>query len=108
MLMLVITIVLTPYLIGLIPSNYFTKHYIIKKHNILYISLLNIIGFILLLLGLVMLFIPGQGLVTILFAVFIMRFPYKRKLELKLIKNNILFNSLNWLRKKIHKPIFMK
>ncbi len=107
-LLLILTIILTPYLICLIPSNYFTNNYNPKKHSILYIILLNSIGLILLLLGFIMLFTPGQGLITILFAIFIMRFPYKRKLELQLIKNDILFNTLNWIRAKFYKDTFIK
>lgn len=51
-----------------------------------------------------MLVTPGQGIVTIVLGLFLMEFPGKRKLEVKLIHNDVTFKTLNWLRDKANKP----
>ena len=62
----------------------------------------NIAGYILILAGIIMLFVPGQGLLTILLGAVLMDFPGKRRLENRLIGIRHLQNSLNWIRKKYH------
>ena len=54
--------------------------------------------------GIIMLVTPGQGIVTIVLGLFLMEFPGKRKLEVKLIHNDVTFKTLNWLRDKANKP----
>ena len=60
----------------------------------------NIAGCFLVLAGIVMLFVPGQGLLTILIGIMLIDFPGKQLLEEKLIGIQFLRNSLNWIRRK--------
>ena len=60
----------------------------------------NIAGFILISAGIVMLFVPGQGLLTILIGIMFVDFPGKRLLEEKIIAIQSLRISLNWIRRK--------
>jgi len=60
----------------------------------------NIIGVLLILAGIAMLVLPGQGVLTILIGLGITDFPGKYKLERKLVSNQAVFKSLNWMRKR--------
>lgn len=63
----------------------------------------NLIGFLLLILGILMLVLPGQGILTMLIGISMMNFPGKYKLERELVSMPKVLNSLNWIRAKAHK-----
>ena len=66
----------------------------------------NIIGVILILSGIIMLFIPGQGLLTIFAGIILTDFPYKYKLIRKIVKTPRILNFINKLREKAkHAPL---
>jgi hypothetical protein len=60
----------------------------------------NVVGAILLVLGLVLLFTPGQGLLTILMGLLLMNFPGKYRLERWLVQRRGVLAGLNWLRRR--------
>ena len=64
----------------------------------------NIIGFSLIIGGLLMLVLPGQGLLTIVTGLLLINYPGKYKLEQKLVKIPSVFRALNWIRVKAKKP----
>lgn len=64
----------------------------------------NLVGFVLLLAGIAMLVLPGQGVLTILIGISLMDFPKKRLLEAKLIGQPLVFSGINRLRARFHKP----
>lgn len=107
----VASLVLMPWILGKISTDYFISN---KQHRVeiknawqlLIVIIKTLFGFLLLLAGIVMLVTPGQGVVAILLGLFLMEFPRKRNLELKLINNNATFKTLNWLRSKAGKPPF--
>lgn len=66
----------------------------------------NLLGLILLLIGLVMLFLPGQGMLTILIALMILDFPYKKTILDQLVAKPRVQASLNWIRKRRGKENF--
>ncbi len=105
LVLLILGILSLPYLVRLIPSNYFLSAYKHKKPLLLVCVLRNIIGLILLLARLVMLVLPRRGILTIILAFLLMDFPKKYKLEQMLIRNNAVFNGLNWLRKHYGYPL---
>jgi ABC-type multidrug transport system fused ATPase/permease subunit len=103
-ILLVVMILSTPWLVGKIPSDYFTNEIYDKNQDSFLVLLFkNILGVILLFLGFIMLFTPGQGIITVLIALMIMQFPGKRKLEKKIIANKNVLKILNWLRSKNNK-----
>ena len=109
----VLTLLLTPYLLGLIASDYFTMknpHKLEIKHigHVITVIIKSVIGLVLLLAGIIMLVTPGQGVISILLGLFLMEFPGKRKLELKIINHDPTFKTLNWLREKASKPPFKR
>lgn len=67
----------------------------------------NLAGGILVCLGLVMLIVPGQGLLTLFLGLAIMNFPGKRKVIHFLIRLKTIQNSLNWIRRKKGCPPFI-
>ena len=54
-------------------------------------------------LSIIMLFTPGQGILSIVLGIFLMEFPGKQKLEYKMIQHDPTFNAINWLRSKAGK-----
>lgn len=100
------TLVIVPILIQRLPSDYFTRAGQTRraqdKHPVLFV-LRNLLGVVLVLVGIIMLFVPGQGVLTILIGLSTMQFPGKYKLERKLVSNNSVFRSLNWIRSKAGK-----
>ncbi len=106
------TLLILPLILIRIPPDYFI-HTRKERHpstgkGLLILRLLltgvkNITGFLLLILGFIMLFIPGQGLLTIMAGIFLMDFPGKRKMEISLISRNSIHNGINRIRRKAGK-----
>ena len=108
LLLFVGTIIVMPLLIISIPRDYFagdrSKPYGFgRRHPLLRIIVLvlkNIAGIVFILAGFVMLFIPGQGLLTMFIGMLLLNFPGKRRLELKLVEKPKIKNGLNWIRRR--------
>lgn len=64
----------------------------------------NVIGVVFLLAGFAMLFLPGQGLLTMLIGISMLDFPGKRRLERRLIGQPSVLGAINKLREKFQKP----
>ena len=66
----------------------------------------NLIGMILVLLGVVMSVpgVPGQGVLTILLGLMLLDFPGKRNLEYKLVSRPKVLRAINGLRARFGKP----
>jgi hypothetical protein len=108
-LIFVVSLIFTPFLVSKIPHDYFTNpqyHKLEIKHfgHLIFVVLRSVFGFLLILLGVAMLFTPGQGILAIIVGLFLMEFPGKKRLEHKIIENEITFKSLNWMREKFKKP----
>jgi len=100
------TILAMPLLIVSIPRDYFLYEKAEpfgfgKRHPVIRIVMLvlkNGAGVMLLVAGFVMLFIPGQGLLTIFIGLMLMNFPGKRRIELNLVKSPRIQHGINWIR----------
>ena len=98
------------WLVSLIPEDYFInkEDSKIKTSNIFiwYIVLIfkNLIGYSLILGGIMMLVLPGQGLFTIIIGLMMSNYPGKYSIEKKFIAIPTILKSINWLRKKSNKP----
>lgn len=66
----------------------------------------NLLGGLLVMIGVVLLFTPGQGLVTILTGLMIMNFPGKYRLEQAIVSRESVFRALNWFRQRHGHPPF--
>lgn len=66
-----------------------------------------IVGICLFLCGLVMLVLPGQGLITMLIGLSLIPFPGKKAIEQNLLSRKSVKTSLNWIRIKANKDPFI-
>ena len=64
----------------------------------------NLIGIFLIIGGLMMLVLPGQGLLTIVTGFLFLDYPGKYKLERKIVSTPLILKGLNWIRSKSNKP----
>ena len=64
----------------------------------------NLFGVALVLLGIIMLVLPGQGVLSIILGLSLVDFPGRRALQCKLIRRPKVIDSINWIRKKFHRP----
>ncbi len=107
----ILSLLIVPVIVVRIPENYFSGS---NKRSLPWdgvnpvfrwclIALKNLAGFILLIMGILMLVLPGQGLLTILFGIALLDFPGKYKLERRLIGLPKVLSSINWVREKAHK-----
>ena len=99
------------WLISMIPYNYFVDEKrvsFIKMKNplrwLLIMILKNAIGLALILCGILMLILPGQGVLTIITGLIFLDYPGKFRFERLLVKNKLILNSMNWIRRKLDKP----
>jgi uncharacterized membrane protein SpoIIM required for sporulation len=91
-----------------LPSDYFTEkrrqplgswraHPVLRA---LALALKNLLGAVLLVAGLLMLIVPGQGLLTVAVGLMLVDFPGKFGLERWLATRGPVWRSINWLRKR--------
>ena len=64
----------------------------------------NIVGAVLILAGLVMLVLPGQGLVTLLIGLLLVNFPGKRRLICRLLQQPKILAFINRIRTAANRP----
>ena len=98
------------WLVALIPSDYF-----IKKNNsefrsnypifwLVSIIIKNLVGYTLIVGGILMLVLPGQGLLSIFVGLMLSNYPGKFYIERKFIAIPSVLRAINWLRKKSNTP----
>jgi hypothetical protein len=105
------SLILIPLILVRLPADYFdtrTPRHWMKDHHpllrILGLIIKNVVGVVLLLVGIAMLFLPGQGLLTMLIGISLMDFPRKRELEAKMVGQPTLLSVINSMRQKFDKP----
>ncbi|HKO91213.1 MAG TPA: hypothetical protein VJU61_08675, partial [Polyangiaceae bacterium] len=64
----------------------------------------NLLALLVLLIGVLLLVLPGQGLLTILAGCLLLDAPGKRRLELRLMQNPRVLAALNRLRRRRGRP----
>ena len=96
------SIAVMPWFVSLIPVDYFRTHHEIHWHTLLRPRSIvrNIIGLPILLAGLAMLFLPGQGILTIMIGLAIMIYPGKFRAERWLVRRQGVLRALNWMRRR--------
>lgn len=109
------SLVAVPWLISRLPTDYFLTHWQRaderrRQHSLAQVLvplLHNLLGAVLLLAGVAMLLLPGQGLLTMVIGMCLMNFPGKRKMLDKLIRRSAIQQGLNWIRCKQGKEAFV-
>ena len=103
---LIVTVIALPVVILRIPADYFVRDRRLRlvtrtQHPViafLLLALKNLLGLVLFVLGAVMLFIPGQGILTMLIGLLLMNFPGKYRLEQRLVRRPAVLRTLNRIR----------
>ena len=111
---LIISVFMMVLIISFLPEDYFkseNRNLISSVQNSRYplLKLLvfitkNFFGVLLLLSGILMLVLPGQGILTIITGLVFMDYPGKYKFERKLLRQKGVINSINWIRSLLNKP----
>jgi hypothetical protein len=106
------SLILIPWLVVRIPADYFTRdrhrpqrHP--RQHPVLLVFGLivkNLLGMAFVVAGLIMLLLPGQGVLTILIGLTLMNFPGKHALERRIVQQPAVLRAINWIRAKAHRP----
>ncbi len=108
----IVSLALVPFFVIRIPSDYFVpgkdcghprsdRHFVLR--SIVRIGR-NLLGFVLLVAGLLMLVLPGQGLLTILVAAMLLNFPGKRRFERWIVSRRPVLRAINWIRRRAGRP----
>lgn len=109
------TLILMPILVVRLPIDYFAHPGRRRKpwmsvNAIFRILLLigkNILGIVFVCAGIVMLVLPGQGILTILIGLTLIDFPGKFTFERWLVTRPAVLKSVNWLRQKAGRERFV-
>jgi hypothetical protein len=107
-----ISLAIVSFIMVKIPADYFRKdkprELWAERHPVvrfLGIFVKNLLGVVLVVLGIIMSIpgVPGQGILTILLGIMLLDFPGKRDLEHRLVSRPRVFNAINKLRHRFGK-----
>lgn len=101
-----------PWLVARLPEDYFLHshrehEYPGDRHPAVHLALVvakNGLGSLLVVAGIFMLVLPGQGLLTILIGLMLTDFPGKYALERRLVARRGVRRALNWMRARAGAP----
>ena len=101
-----------PWLVAKIPEDYFVPKkrkptpWKIQRPALRLLALIgkNLLGYGLILAGILMLFLPGQGVLTMVTGLLLIDYPGKFRIERRIVQTPTVRNGLNWLRAKAKKP----
>lgn len=105
------SLIAIPFILVRLPPHYFDERHprpwMEDHHPVLRLVghvIKNTVGVVLLMAGFAMLFLPGQGIVTMLIGISLLDFPGKRRLEAKLIGQPSVLRAINALRERYGQP----
>jgi hypothetical protein len=104
---------LIPWFVARLPADYFSRDQPpaawADAHPLLRVFLLiakNIFGLVLVGLGVLMLVLPGQGVLTILAGIALIDFPGRHRVVQWIVAREPVMNALNWVRRRAKQPEF--
>ena len=98
------TAVLVPLAIARMPADYLVRPVAVRHAQPLLVALKNFAGVVLVLLGIAMLVLPGQGLLTLLLGLGLVDFPGRRRIELAVMTRPAVLKAINALRRRAGRP----
>lgn len=106
--MFVGSLLLVPFLVARAPADFFVRDEPEKRQGarLVYAVLRNVLGVALLVVGVLMLVLPGQGLLVVLLAISLLDVPGKHRLVRRIAKKKPVWRALAYLRERAHKPPF--
>jgi hypothetical protein len=106
----VLSMLAVPFALTRLPADYFTRDgeaegrahrgffgFVTKVSK-------NLLGAVLVVLGMLMLVLPGQGLLTLFVGVLLLDIPGKRRLARKVVSTPSVLRAVNGLRRRAKKP----
>lgn len=99
------SLIVTIYIVLKLPQNYWIKENY-RKPMLLESIVRNLIALVFFVAGFAMLFLPGQGLLTIVIAFLISHVPYKKHMIRYFILKPKVQRGFDYVRKKFDKPGF--
>jgi hypothetical protein len=104
--MFIASLIIIPAIIARIRPDYFAHDrrpparfaHLTPSVRVLLHVLKNVLGVVLMLAGIAMLVLPGQGLLTLIIGFFLLDFPGKYRFERWLVERPAIHRPLNWLR----------
>jgi hypothetical protein len=108
-----LSIVGVPWFVARLPEDYFSqrerRHFGVpsvprRGFRLVLLVLRNAVGAMLFLAGVLMLFLPGQGLLTMIVALGLLDFPGKHRLQRRLVSAPPVLKALNALRRRADRP----
>ena len=111
-LLFTVTLIVFPMVIIYLPQDYFLRHerdpaHQKRRHPAVWLTLTvlkNVFGWVLILAGIAMLVLPGQGVLSILIGATLANFPGKYLLERRLVRRSAVSRTLNRIRARAGKP----
>ncbi len=91
------SIVLVPLYLAKLPPDFLTIGDL-QQHSMVWRIARNALGVVLVLLGLAMLLLPGQGLITLMVGVLLLDFPGKQQLVQRVLGQAKILKAVNKLR----------
>jgi hypothetical protein len=105
------SLIAIPFILVRLPADFFDirvpRPWMEDHHPVLRVLghlVKNVVGAIFLFVGFLMLFLPGQGILTMLIGISMLDFPGKRKVEAKMIGQPAVLHAINGMREKFGKP----
>ena len=109
--MFVGTLIAIPVILMRLPPDYFDiripRPWMENHHPILRLIghiVKNVVGAVFLFAGFLMLFLPGQGVLTMLIGLSLIEFPGKRRVEAKIVGQSTVLSTINAMLAKFDKP----
>ncbi|TAJ35183.1 MAG: hypothetical protein EPO64_00015 [Nitrospirae bacterium] len=105
------SLIAIPIILVRLPPHYFDERHprtwMENHHPVLRMVghvLKNVVGAVFLIAGFAMLFLPGQGILTMLIGLSLLDFPGKRRLEGKFVGQPSVLRTINGIREKFGRP----
>ena len=94
--------------IAYLPCDYFrSKRRVNRIRQPILILLKNLVAVILIIVGIILIPLPGQGILTLLIGIVISDIPGKRKLERRIIRSPAILSALNHIRSRFNRPLLV-
>lgn len=101
----VVSLGLVPLLLVRLPADYFLRP--TPRRHVLAHAARNVAGAVLVALGLLLLVLPGQGMLTVLLGVSVLDLPVKRRLLRRVLCQRNVRAAVQKLRARAHRPALL-
>lgn len=109
LVMFVVGLVAVPLVLARIPADYYSRPEKLehaRRSPLRWVGWFfrNLAGFLLVLLGLLLIILPGQGILTIALGLMLLDFPGRTRLERRIIGRPKVLAAVNALRRRARRP----